>query len=117
MFERIASENGRVRLQLKGALDAESWLALRDGFAALAAAPEGEVVLDLTNVSFIDGPAIGAIAFLFKRLRAKGRRLVVTGVSGQPLALLREHGLDEVLGLSGDDAHARRRFGLSWVAP
>ncbi|MBU6499222.1 MAG: STAS domain-containing protein [Rhodospirillales bacterium] len=111
MFERIVSEDGRVRLQLKGALDAARWAELRPGLEVLAAAPGGDVVLDLTNVRFIDGPGVGAIGFLFKRLRARHRRLLVTGVSGQPLALLHDHGLDRVLDLPRAAAPAAPRGG------
>ena len=114
MFERIASENGQVRLQLKGAMDGVGCQALRDGFAALAAAPEGDVVLDLTNVSTLDGPGVGAIGYLFKRLRSRGRRLVVTGVAGQPLGLLRELGLTRVLDLPAERQPRRRRV-VTWA--
>jgi anti-anti-sigma factor len=99
MFERIESDGGVVTLRLKGVLDAATWESLREGLERIASAPSGDVVLDLTNVSFIDGPAVGAIAFLFKRLAGKDRRLSVVGVSGQPLALLRDHGLTRVLRL------------------
>ena len=99
MFERIESDGDAVRLQLKGVLNASTWEGLREGLERIADAPTGDVVLDLTNVSMIDGPAVGAIAFLYKRLAGKGRRLDVVGVSGQPLALLRDHGLTRVLRL------------------
>ena len=114
MFERIASENGQVRLQLKGAMDGAGCQALREGFAALAAAPEGDVVLDLTNVSTLAGPGVGAIAFLFKRLHSRGRRLVITGVTGQPLGLMRELGLTRVLGLPSERRSRARRV-VSWA--
>ena len=97
MFERIESDGGSVRLRLKGVLDGAIWEGLREGLERIAAAPSGDVVLDLTNVSFIDGPAIGAIAFLVKRLTSKGRKLTLDGVSGQPLAMLRDLGLSRVL--------------------
>ncbi len=106
MFERIESEGGTVRLRLRGRLDRATWEALREGLERLAAAPTGDVELDMTNVSFIEGPTVGAIAFLFKRLAARRRRLVLTGLSGQPLAMLRDHGLSRVLGLPPE----QRRF-------
>lgn len=111
MFERIASEEGQVRLQLKGALDAGAWTGLREGFEALAAAPRGDVELDLSNVCFMDGPGIAAIAFLFKRLRAKGRRLTVIGASGQVLGLLHAHGLAQIFALPERRRRRRGWFG------
>ena len=116
MFQQIASEEGRVRLNLKGSMDGPQWLAVRSGFEALGSAPVGDVVLDLSNVTYIDSPGVAAIGFLFKRLRAKGRRLVMAGVGGQPLAMLRDHGLSRVLGLPIERTpQARRVVTWSWA--
>jgi hypothetical protein len=59
---------------------------------------------------------VGAISFLFKRLAARGRRLTLAGVGGQPLAMLRHLGLARALGLEEE----RKRFflalpGLVWA--
>lgn len=102
MFERIHSEEGLVRLHLRGGLDGDASRAMRDGLAALAAVEAREVVIDFSNVTFIDGSGLGAISILFKRLTARGRRLTVSGVSGQPLAMLRHLGLAGLLGLDGE---------------
>jgi len=102
MFERIHSEAGLVRLHLRGGLDGDASRDLRDGLAALAAVEAREVVIDLSNVTFIDGSGLGALSFLFKRLSARGRRLTVEGVSGQPLAMLRHLGLASLLGLESE---------------
>ena len=48
----------------------------------------GDVMLDLSRVSFIDSTGIGALVTLHKRLVAKGHRLRVLGLRGQPLQLL-----------------------------
>jgi len=117
MFERIHSEPGRVRLHLRGGLDSEASRGMRDSLAALAAVEAREVVIDLSHVTFIDGSGIGALSFLFKRLAARGRRLSLAGVSGQPLAMLRHLGLTTALGI--DVAGGRRSFfslpGSAWA--
>jgi anti-sigma B factor antagonist len=117
MFERIHSEEGLVRLHLRGGLDGDASRAMRDGLAALAAVEAREVVIDFSNVTFIDGSGLGAISFLFKRLTARGRRLTVSGVSGQPLAMLRHLGLAGLLGLDGEGR--RSSFlslpGMAWA--
>ncbi len=109
MFERIHSENGLVRLHLRGGLDGEASRAMRDGLCALAEVDAREVVIDLSNVTHLDGSGVGAISFVFKRLAARGRRLTLAGVAGQPLAMLRHLGLARALGLEEE----RRRFSLS----
>lgn len=82
MFEQIYNEPGRVRLHLRGGFDGDASRAMWDGLCAVAAMEAGEVVIDLSNVTFLDGSGVGAIAFLFKRLAARGRRLTVAGVAG-----------------------------------
>ena len=97
-----------VRVQLQGAFDAASAASSRAMFERLANAPVRRVVLDLSGLGTIDGCGIGAIAFLFKRLMARGMTLVASGASGQPLAMLRELGLASVLGLTPPARSASR---------
>lgn len=116
MFERVHSEAGLVRLHLRGGLDGSASRAMHEGLCALAAVEAREVVIDLSNVTHLDGSGVGAISFLFKRLGARGRRLTVSGVAGQPLAMLRHLGLAGPLGLE----QPRRRFafalpGFAWA--
>lgn len=116
MFERIHSEPGLVRLHLRGGMDGEGSRAIRDGLDALAVAEAQEVVIDLSNVTYLDGSGVGAISFLFKRLAARGRRLTLAGAAGQPLAMLRHLGLARSLGVK----ESKRRFslmlpGLAWA--
>lgn len=117
MFERIQSEPGLVRLHLRGGLDSEASRSMRDSLVALAAVEARDIVIDLSHVTFIDGSGLGAISFLFKRLAARGRRLSVAGVSGQPLAMLRHLGLAKTLGIQ--ETRARRSFfsipGMAWA--
>ena len=101
--------NDEVRLSLHGAFDAAAATQHRTAFEALAAGRSGRVVLDLSAVHAIDGSGVGALAFLFKRLAARGRKLVVIGVGGEVLRLLTELGLARSLGLHRP---APRRFGF-----
>jgi anti-anti-sigma factor len=107
MFQRIRSEDGLIRLQLRGRLDSASAAGLRPGFAALAASADGDVVLDLAHVVHVDGAGLSAIAFLFRRLVARRRRLTLAGVSGQPLAMIRHLGLESVFGLRAGPPRGR----------
>lgn len=102
-----------LSLRLAGALDAEGARALRPGFEALGDAARQDVLLDLTEVTHLDGAGIGAVAYLAKRLAARGRRLRLEGAAGQPLALLRQLGLDRVFGLARPPA----RWGFAGLRP
>ncbi len=85
-------------MRVSGVLDGDAALKLRARLAAVAAASGGDVVVDLKDVSFIDGCGIAAIAYLFKRLALHGRHLTVAA-NGQPLAMLRDLGIAAQLGL------------------
>ena len=60
------------------------------GFASksnsLAEAAE-DVMLDLSRVTFVDSTGIGALVALHRRLVARGHKLKVFGLRGQPLQL------------------------------
>ncbi len=86
-------------LRLCGSLDAGGARELRTCFAQLAGSARQDVVLDLSEVGFMDGTGVGALAFLYRRLAARRLRLVVAGAGGQPLAMLFELGLAKVLGI------------------
>ena len=56
-----------------------------------------EGVIDLRGVTFIDSSGIGAIVFLFKRLRAANRELMLVGVHGQVRELIELLRVDHAL--------------------
>lgn len=72
---------------VKGDFDAAAVRDLRPKLDHVVDHEEGKVVLDLTDVSFIDSSGIGAVVFLYKRLVAKGREFAVRGLNGQPKEL------------------------------
>ncbi|MBL8670563.1 MAG: STAS domain-containing protein [Alphaproteobacteria bacterium] len=64
-------------------------------------AEEGRSIeLDLSSVYEIDTSGIGAIVFLMKRLRMAGSSLRLSGLAGQPRALLRSLRLDRLLSIA-----------------
>lgn len=81
-----------VLLRLPEDLDAASMDELRPVLESLARRAE-DVELDLAAVRFIDSSGVGGIVFLYKRLRAAGYNLWLTGVGNQPRRLLEYVGL------------------------
>ena len=88
-------------LRPQGALDADAVARMRGTLETAAGTAAPRVILDLSLVSRIDGSGLGAIAYLFKRLVARGRRLELTGARGETLATLSALGLLGTLGLGG----------------
>lgn len=76
-----------LSMVIDGSLDALAVEILRPRFDSLVQ-DEHDVTLDLSSTDFIDSSGIGAIVFLFKRLRSNKRSLSLVGVHGQPLELL-----------------------------
>ncbi len=116
MIPSVTTTPDEARLRLPGTLNADAAASLRAAFEGLAAAPVKRVVLDLSGVMSMDGSGVGAIAFLFKRLTARGVKLALNGVGGQPLAMLQDLGLTRVLGLAESQRRSRRWFGGMAVA-
>lgn len=76
-------------VELVGEMDAAGCADIRPTLEQLLEdAAEKNILLDLGQVSFIDSSGIGAIVFLFKRLKSKGQSLELTNVSGQPRELI-----------------------------
>jgi anti-anti-sigma factor len=94
-FNISHSPSGDLLIALQGEFDALGTSSVRAGFEQVANTQgPALVVLDLSAVSFIDSSGVGAIVYLFKRLRAADRGLELVGVHGQVrelLELLRVH--------------------------
>ena len=60
-----------------------------------------DVVLDLSSVDFIDSQGAGAVVWLVKQLSARGLRLKVEGLHGQPLRLFTNLHLVPIHGAAG----------------
>jgi anti-anti-sigma factor len=81
-----------------------------------------DLTIDMRQVEHIDGAGIGALVHVLKRVRAKGFRLQLTNVSGQPLSLLARLGVLELLEAelpSGDLSAQRgaRAGSWNWIWP
>jgi anti-sigma B factor antagonist len=85
--------------------------------AVLKALNEGEqkVVLDLSQVTYIDSTGIGIIAYCFGKIAQKGMRGAVAGARGLVLDVFKLTRLDTVIPFFPDAASAAN--GLATAAP
>lgn len=74
-------------VSVSGDFDVNTVGDVRELFEDLAV-QDNDVVVDLSEVHFIDSSGIGAIVFLYKRLVAQKHNMVLIGVTGQPKELL-----------------------------
>ena len=84
---------------VSGDMDAGVMVALRVDLEHLAQG-DGDVVIDMKNVAFIDSSGIGGLVFLYKRLVKQGRGLSIVNLNSQPLQMFNYLKLTELLTLS-----------------
>jgi anti-anti-sigma factor len=87
-IECIDMPDSDLIVKLSGEMDAFGCTQIRAELEKVAYSQENNILLDLSNVSFLDSSGIGVIVFLFKRLKAKGRSMEIIGVQGQPKELM-----------------------------
>lgn len=79
-------------------LDTHTVSSMRPFLETLVNNPERpNVVMDMSDVLFLDSAGIGALVFLFKRLAEQGRHIHLVGLSGQPNNIIRNLKIDRTL--------------------
>lgn len=81
-------------------VDAQLAPKLRDRFDDLLKHVNNKVIIDFNSTVRIDSSAIGAIAYLYKRLYCQGLALELIGLHNQPFKKIRQLRLDEVMKIS-----------------
>ncbi len=64
-----------ITLPIHDEFDAHIARQMEPEFESLSQTEESELILDLTQVQFIDSCGIGAIVFLYKRLKSRGKKI------------------------------------------
>lgn len=90
----------KTDLHLEGELDALAIESIRSELEQLGNSAQ-DVDLDFTSVTFIDSSGIGALVFLFKRLRTSNCTLRLHQVHGQPLELIQYLRIDKSIQVNG----------------
>jgi anti-anti-sigma factor len=96
-----SSEDGVAILQPRGELDMATGPTLYDVICAVEKEANGDIVLDLARVSFIDASGIHAIARAHRTCVYNGKRLVVRGAAPFARKVFTLTGTDHILGADG----------------
>jgi anti-anti-sigma factor len=91
------ASHGAFVVELEGDFDAAAVKLRRSELEALPTVAQRDIVLDFSRVGFMDSSGIGALVYLFKRLRAEDRHLVVTGAAGEPARLMQLLRIDKTI--------------------
>ena len=99
-IECINMPVGDLLIRLCGEMDAPGCAKIRPVLEQISHTENINIVLELSQISFLDSSGIGAIVFLYKRLKARGRTLVIVGVQGQPQELMKLLRIDSAIPVS-----------------
>jgi len=81
-------KDNTVTHAITGAFDAQVIGPTQKTFQDLLTDNEGDIVLDMSAVDFMDSSGVGSIVFLHKRLVASKRTLFLSGLNGQPKKII-----------------------------
>jgi anti-sigma B factor antagonist len=84
-------------LRIEGVLDALTAPEIRPTIEELIGEQRRSIVVDASSLRLIDSSGVGVIVGLFKRCKAYGGGVRVSGLRDQPLAIFKLLRLDRVL--------------------
>ncbi|MBB1488749.1 STAS domain-containing protein [Oceanospirillum sediminis] len=87
MYQSHYTLNEFEVLEISGELDCVTIAENKDKMERIPEKFQQHILCDLSKVTFMDSSGIGALVFLFKRLREQNRKLILAGLNGQPKEL------------------------------
>ncbi|MCP4320908.1 MAG: STAS domain-containing protein [Alteromonadales bacterium] len=98
-IEQCDATNDNLMIKLSGEMDAQGCCKIRPDLEQITLQQQPHIIIDINQVSFIDSSGIGAIVFLFKRLKEQKRSMEIIGVKGQPKELMQLLRMDSAINL------------------
>jgi len=98
-FSRIDSGEETI-IRIEGVLDAVTTPDIRPEIDSLVAQKRRDITVDVSSLRLIDSSGVGVIVSLFKRSKAYGGIVRVSGLKDQPLTIFRLLRLDKVFKLA-----------------
>jgi anti-sigma B factor antagonist len=91
-----SDDGDETKLVIDGTLDAVTAPELRPTLDQLVGENRKVITIDLSSLRLIDSSGVGVLVSLFKRVRANGGDVRITGLRDQPLAIFKLLRLDRV---------------------
>ena len=82
-------DSGVTKLAIGGELDVITVTELRAEIEKVLAQRPPRVEVDLSSLRMVDSSGVGALVSLYKRVRAQGGEVIMSGLRDQPLAIFR----------------------------
>jgi len=102
------SERGAIQVvkPLEKSVDVSAASDLKDAVATLIDAKKNLIILDMTEVEFVDSTGLGAMVYTLKRATAKGGDAVLVGLQPGVRSLLETTRLDNCFQIYDDESTA-----------
>ena len=97
MAIELNKHNQKHLIKISGDFDVTQAEDARQLFTQLLDTLQHDVDVDLKEVPFIDSSGIGAIVFLYKRLRCLGKEMSIINLQSQPLELIQLLRIDRII--------------------
>ncbi|MEQ9110959.1 MAG: STAS domain-containing protein [Rhodospirillaceae bacterium] len=89
-------------LVLNGDFDAAQVAELRKSVLESLESSESSLAIDMSNVKFADSSGVGFLVSLTKKLTGPDQKLIVWGLSGQPLEIIKLTRVDSFMSVYAD---------------
>lgn len=93
-YQPLSSGDLVTVLIIQGRIDASTALSMKTTLKGISI--QGDIILNLEAVNFLDSMGITFLVSLHKSCREKGSRLVLSGIQEQPFRLLQLCSLDSI---------------------
>jgi len=88
-LEVINQSSTELVIAFSGEMDAQGCSEVKPQIEALVAEPKAlHILVDMERVNFLDSSGIGAIVYLYKRVKSNGGSLSIERANGQPFELM-----------------------------
>lgn len=98
----ISSNEKYYLLKVKGEMIGADCAQVSNQFINTVKALGKPVIMDLSEVEYIDSRGLGIIVFLYTHVKKKGERFLLSGVSREIMKILKVTALDTILGIYPD---------------
>jgi len=111
MIQTHQKENDVDIVTITGRLVAADAPEARENLKAIVEGGAGKLIVDLNGVSFIDSSGLSVLISAFKLIRAKGGRMLLSGISKNVQTLLELTRLSEIFEMFATTEAAKESMG------
>lgn len=103
----LQREDNKVLGFIEGEIDAFTAPMLREKLAEITLEDSKEIVLDLSEVSYMDSTGLGVFVGFFKNVKAENAKLKLTGLSSRLKRLFDITGLGEIMDIESSTGEVK----------